>query len=199
MLWFYSVGTFSNERHWGYVNQQILCPSVLHGWQITGVDALERDMDSDPLVKAVAIACVAMLTFCNCFGMCNFQSWCTRLMLVIQKDSPFISACDYSVVLLLWNIFVSLSSTNFLAVPCLFHTSMNSLQGFAVPCSHSKVLPYNIVVSFWTWLHCLCWSWFVVMLTETLVSWFLYNDRLVSVEFSYLRRGACWKRPPECH
>jgi hypothetical protein len=36
--------------------------------QFTGVNPLESDVDSDPLVKAVAIGCVAVLTIWNCFG-----------------------------------------------------------------------------------------------------------------------------------
>lgn len=36
--------------------------------QFTGVNPLESDVDSDPVVKAVAIGCVAVLTIWNCFG-----------------------------------------------------------------------------------------------------------------------------------
>ncbi|KAG0563253.1 hypothetical protein KC19_8G016100 [Ceratodon purpureus] len=35
----------------------------------TGVSPLESDVDSDPVVKAVAIGCVAVLTIWNCFGV----------------------------------------------------------------------------------------------------------------------------------
>lgn len=36
--------------------------------QVTGINTLEGDMDSDPTVKGVAIGCVAVLTIWNCFG-----------------------------------------------------------------------------------------------------------------------------------